>query len=91
MAKKKSTDTKGRKKRFSNKPKKKFCRFCSDATYEIDYKDPQVLKYFLTEGGKITPRRISGNCAKHQRRLALAVKRSRMIGILPFTVNNKRG
>ncbi len=81
----------GSRKSRVQKSKKKFCRFCSDATYEMDYKDPQVLKYFLTESGKITPRRISGNCAKHQRKLALSVKRARMIGILPFTVNNKRG
>ena len=59
MAKKKSNNDGKKRRRFSNnKTKKKFCRFCSDATYEIDYKDPQVLKYFLTEGGKITPRRI---------------------------------
>ncbi len=79
--------TKKKDKKFRyQQPKKKFCRFCADPTYEIDYKDPQVLKYFLTEGGKITPRRISGNCAKHQRKLALAVKRARMVSILPYTI-----
>jgi len=74
------------KKNSYQQSKKKFCRFCADTTYILDYKDPQVLKYFLTEGGKITPRRISGNCAKHQRKLALEVKRARMMSILPFVV-----
>ncbi len=86
---KKDNKTNDRKHRFTQ-PRKKFCRFCADAAYEIDYKDPQVLKYFLTEGGKITPRRLSGNCAMHQRKLAKSVKRARMIGILPFTINNKK-
>jgi small subunit ribosomal protein S18 len=51
----------------------------------IDYKDSATLKYFITERGKIIPRRISGNCAKHQKRIAQAVKRARNIAILPFT------
>ncbi|MBN2695431.1 30S ribosomal protein S18 [bacterium] len=85
MAKRVKTKRDDRKPRFQQM-KKKFCRFCADPSYEIDYKDPQVLKYFLTEGGKITPRRISGNCSKHQRRLSLAVKQARMVAILPFTI-----
>jgi small subunit ribosomal protein S18 len=89
MAKREKNSTGDKKYRFSQ-PRKKFCRFCADLAYEIDYKDPQILKYFLTEGGKITPRRLSGNCALHQRKLSKAVKRARMIGILPFTINNKR-
>ena len=52
----------------------------------IDYKDSATLKYFITERGKIVPRRISGNCAKHQKRIAQAVKRARNIAILPFTI-----
>lgn len=87
---KRDNKSKGDKKYRFSQPRRKFCRFCADSAYEIDYKDPQVLKYFLTEGGKITPRRLSGNCAMHQRKLAKAVKRARMIGILPFTINNKR-
>jgi small subunit ribosomal protein S18 len=87
---KRDNKSKGDKKYRFSQPRRKFCRFCADSTYEIDYKDPQVLKYFLTEVGKITPRRLSGNCAMHQRKLAKAVKRARMIGILPFTINNKR-
>ena len=61
------------------------CGFCSDEELVIDYKDPQALKYFVTERGKIVPRRISGTCAKHQRELAVAIKRSRNIALLPFT------
>ena len=66
--------------------RKKVCRFCADKNLKVDYKDQGQLKYFLTERGKIIPRRISGNCAKHQREVAVAVKRSRMLAILPYTV-----
>jgi small subunit ribosomal protein S18 len=63
------------------------CPFCSDESITIDYKDPQALRYFITDRGKIVPRRISGACAKHQRELTVAIKRSRNIALLPFTVN----
>jgi small subunit ribosomal protein S18 len=63
----------------------KVCRFCADSTLELDYKDPKTLRIFLTERAKIIPRRISGNCAKHQRKLTLQVKRSRHLALLPFT------
>lgn len=72
-----------RKRGFS---RRKVCRFCADQTLGIDYKDPQLLKYFITDRGKIIPRRISGNCAKHQRKVSLAVRRSRMIALMPYTV-----
>jgi small subunit ribosomal protein S18 len=65
--------------------RRKVCRFCADKAAKVDYKDQQALKYFLTERGKIIPRRISGNCAKHQRAIAIAVKRARMLAILPYT------
>ncbi|MCC6807332.1 MAG: 30S ribosomal protein S18 [Deltaproteobacteria bacterium] len=65
--------------------RKKVCRFCADKTLRIDFKDYNALKYFITERGKIIPRRISGNCAGHQRELASAVSRARMIALLPFT------
>ena len=65
--------------------RRKVCRFCADGTMVIDYKDAANLKYFVSERGKIIPRRISGNCAKHQKRIAQAVKRARNIAILPFT------
>jgi small subunit ribosomal protein S18 len=69
--------------------RKKICRFCADKNVLIDYKDPQTLKYFITDRGKIVPRRISGNCAKHQRKVSLAIKRARMIALMPFTVTGK--
>lgn len=67
------------------KPKKKVCSFCVDKVTDIDYKDLPKLRRYTTERGKILPRRISGNCAKHQRQLTLAVKRARNIALLPFT------
>lgn len=63
--------------------KKKVCKFCTQKL-KIDYKDADGLRRFTTERGKILPRRITGTCAKHQRSLALAVKRARVIAILPF-------
>jgi small subunit ribosomal protein S18 len=60
------------------------CRFCADSSLSIDYKNNKTLKYFITERGKIIPRRISGTCAKHQRALTLAIKRARAIALLPF-------
>lgn len=65
--------------------KKKVCRFCVDKTPFIDYKDLKMLKMFITERGKILPRRISGTCSMHQRELTTAIKRSRNIALLPFS------
>jgi len=64
--------------------RRKVCRFCADQSLVIDYKDPKALKYFITERGKIIPRRISGSCAKHQRALTHAIKRARTIALLPY-------
>jgi len=64
--------------------RKKKCRFCADKSIKIDYKDSQFLRRFTTERGKITPSRITGTCAWHQRRLTAAIKRARSIGILPY-------
>ena len=69
--------------------RRKVCRFCADKAAKVDYKDQGQMKYFLTERGKIIPRRISGNCAKHQRKVSLAIKRARMIALMPFTVTGK--
>jgi small subunit ribosomal protein S18 len=69
--------------------KKRVCRYCADKTAVIDYKDPQALKYFISERGKVVPRRISGNCARHQRKVQLAIKRARNIALLPFTVTSR--
>ena len=65
--------------------KRKVCAFCSDKAEFIDYKDIAKLRNYVTERGKILPRRISGTCAKHQRELTSAVKRARNIALLPFT------
>jgi small subunit ribosomal protein S18 len=70
--------------------KKKFCRFCTDSNIKIDYKNPAILNNFITERGKIMPRRITGNCASHQRELAVAIKRARMIAIMPFVTAEGR-
>jgi small subunit ribosomal protein S18 len=67
--------------------RRKVCRFCADSSLAIDYKDPRTLRHFTTERGKIIPRRISGNCAKHQRMLTLAIKRARNMALLPFTTS----
>jgi small subunit ribosomal protein S18 len=68
--------------------RRKVCRFCADKNLKVDHKDQGQLKYFLTERGKIIPRRISGNCAKHQREVATAIKRARIIAMLPYTIVN---
>ncbi|MBC2582213.1 30S ribosomal protein S18 [Clostridium sp. DJ247] len=65
--------------------KRKVCGFCMDKAEFIDYKDINKLRKYVTERGKILPRRISGNCAKHQRELTDAIKRARNIALLPFT------
>ncbi len=71
-------------KRKSNFFKKRVCRFCMEKAEKIDYKDINRLSKFVTERGKIVPSRASGNCAKHQRKLARAVKRARYIALLPY-------
>ena len=72
-----------RRKRFL---RKKICRFCADKIILIDYKDIRRLRNLITERGKIIPRRISGNCARHQRQLAVGIKRARHLALMPFTV-----
>ncbi len=64
--------------------RRKVCRFCADTSLEISYKDPKSLRYFITERGKIIPRRLSGCCAKHQRTLTHEIKRARTIAFLPY-------
>ena len=68
------------------KPRRKVCGFCADKIEYIDYKDVNRLRRFVNERGKIMPRRMSGNCAKHQRQLSEAVKRARAIALMPFSV-----
>jgi small subunit ribosomal protein S18 len=66
--------------------RRKVCVFCADSAMKIDYKDVKTLNHFVTERGKILPRRISGNCAKHQRDLTTAIKRARNIALMPFSL-----
>jgi small subunit ribosomal protein S18 len=68
------------------RPKRKVCNFCVEKLHDLDYKDTTRLRKFISERGKILPRRISGNCASHQRALTTAVKRARVIALLPFVV-----
>jgi len=67
------------------RPRKRVCTFCVDKVEYIDYKEIGRLKKFISERGKIYPRRISGNCAKHQRQLTIAIKRARNVALLPFS------
>jgi small subunit ribosomal protein S18 len=64
--------------------RKKVCRFCADNELPLDYKDVRMMQSFLSERGKIVPRRISGNCALHQRRLTVAVKRARQLALVGY-------
>lgn len=75
----------GKKKRKRAFPRRKICRFCADKKAKVDYRDPGSLKFFITERGKIIPRRISGNCAHHQRKVAKAIKRARQIALMPYS------
>src|SRR5438067_8967962 len=71
-------------------PRRKVCQFCVDKVKEVDYKDLGRLRRFLSERGKIEPRRKTGTCAKHQRSLNVALKRARQLALLPFTAEHIR-
>ncbi|HIR99466.1 MAG TPA: 30S ribosomal protein S18 [Candidatus Coproplasma avistercoris] len=71
-------------KNYKKSSRKKVCVFCQEKVEAIDYKDTARLRKFITEGGKIVPRRMSGTCAKHQRELSKAIKRARVAALLPF-------
>jgi small subunit ribosomal protein S18 len=71
--------------RPDRRPRRKSCRFCADKIAHIDYKDIIRIRSFVSDRGKIVPRRITGNCAKHQRALTEAVKRARVLALLPYT------
>ncbi len=68
----------------NRKSRRKVCAFCADKLATIDYKDTNRLRKFVTERGKIMPRRMSGVCAKHQRELAISIKRARVVALLPY-------
>ncbi|MCS7234432.1 MAG: 30S ribosomal protein S18 [Armatimonadota bacterium] len=69
------------------RPRKKVCVFCSERARAVDYKDSNRLRRFVSERGKILPRRVTGTCAKHQRLLAVAIKRARELALLPYTAD----
>ena len=71
----------------TRRPRKRVCSFCVDKATVIDYKDVNKLRTYVTERGKILPRRISGNCAKHQRILTSAIKKARVMALLPFSAD----
>jgi small subunit ribosomal protein S18 len=71
------------------KPHKKVCNFCAEKIRHIDYKEVSRLRRFVSERGKILPRRVTGSCARHQRRLAVALKRARHIALLPYTADQR--
>ncbi len=75
--------------RYSSRPK--ICQFCADKNAQIDYKQGDALRRFVTEDGKIRPRRQTGTCAKHQRELATAIKRARHLALLPFSFSGEVG
>jgi small subunit ribosomal protein S18 len=72
----------GKKKTFH---RRKVCRFCSEHMNTVDYKDVATLRHYITERGKINPRRINGNCAKHQRLVSRSIFRARYMALLPYT------
>lgn len=75
----------GRGGKNNRRGRRRVCSFCVDKAESVDYKDTAKLRKYITERGKILPRRISGNCAKHQRQLTEAIKRARIVALLPFT------
>jgi small subunit ribosomal protein S18 len=76
--------------RWFKRGRRKYCAFCADKSLQIDYKLVDMLRGFLTDRGKIQPRRRSGTCAKHQRQLSTAIKRARHLAMLPFVVEADR-
>jgi small subunit ribosomal protein S18 len=78
-----TNDARGGQRRFYSQPR--VCQFCTDRSVKIDYKQTETLRRYVTESGKIRPRRQSGACAKHQREIARAIKRARHLAMLPFT------
>ncbi len=84
-------ETKGRKwEKARYVPRRKICSFCKDKVKTIDYKDPVKLRHYISDRAKIEPRRRSGTCAKHQRLLAMAVKRARYLALLPYVTAHIR-
>jgi small subunit ribosomal protein S18 len=74
--------------RKRRKKRPKVCHFCVDKVTSVDYKDLDRLRKYLTDRGKIVPRRVTGACAKHQRQITRAIKRARIVALLPYTADN---
>ena len=72
---------------YAKQPRRKYCQFCKDEVDFVDYKDTQLLRKFVTDRGKIKPRRVTGACVQHQRDIATAVKRARIMALMPYTVS----
>ena len=72
-----------RKKKYS---RKKYCKFCANKDIQIDYKNIDMLKHYISEVGKIEPARLTGTCAKHQRQLAREIKRARQMALIPYVI-----
>lgn len=70
---------------YVRKPRRKFCAFCKDKVRYIDYKDINTLKRYISDRGKIRPRRVTGNCAQHQHELSVAIKRAREVALIPYS------
>lgn len=85
MAESRNNKRSGGKDKAFRRPRKKVCQFCADKSQEIDYKDVEKLKRFVSDKGKILPRRVTGTCALHQRKVTEAIKRARTIALLPYT------
>jgi small subunit ribosomal protein S18 len=71
---------------YARKPRRKYCTFCKDKVEYIDYKDANMLRKYMTDRGKIKPRRVTGTCAQHQHQLSMAIKRAREMALVPYTV-----
>ncbi len=71
---------------YVRKPRRKYCAFCKDKVEYIDFKDTQMLRRYMSDRGKIRPRRVTGTCAQHQRDLSIAIKRAREMALIPYTM-----
>lgn len=71
---------------YQRQPRRKYCQFCKEGAGDIDYKDTQLLRKYMTDRGKIKPRRVTGACTQHQHDIAMAIKRAREMALLPYTV-----
>lgn len=71
---------------YNRQPRRKYCQFCKEGAPAIDYKDVALLRKYMTDRGKIKPRRVTGTCTQHQHELATAIKRAREVALVPYTV-----